>query len=155
MVRPLSSVVNWTPGGMDGMAEESLVISDKCQEYPAETAKWAGQYLANQKPSLNEKVALLNRMADYYFDAKDYAHAAGYYKLQLELVNHNGTTPNPQWWKSFADTILLKQQMGCGTSIDAYLQTLARQQQYANDRAYQRLTLIKGAGILQFGDYGL
>ena len=131
----------------------SLVISDKCQEYPAEAAKWAGQYLANEKPSRNEKVALLNRMADYYFDTKDYAHAASYYKLQLELANQHGL--NAEWWKSFADTLSLKQQLGSGTSIEAYLEILARQQQFLGERAYKRLTLIKNSGVLQFADYGL
>lgn len=131
----------------------SILLKSKCQEYPAEAAKWAGQYLANEQASPNDKINLLSKMADYYFDAKDYAHAASYYKLQLDLAKQNGV--DTQEWKSFADAISLKQQMGSGTSIDFYLQSLARQQQHHGEKAYQRLTLIKGAGVLKFGDYGL
>ena len=129
---------------------------NKCKDYPTDAVKWAGQYLANKKVSSIEKTNLIEKMGDYYFDLKDYPHAAGYYKLLLELQTSKF---DEEKLSSLRDTIRFKMLLGAGISIDWYLNKFTADflgnEIYKHQKAYRRLELIKNAGISNFVDYGI
>lgn len=125
-----------------------------CKEYPNEAAKWAGKYLTNKSATIEEKNALLDQMAEYYFNRKDYPHAAGYYRLLIE----NDDVSSLENTAKLVDVLELKSRIGAGMPIAMYLkdiQTNLKYQRSRNEKAIKRLKLIHGAGVQQFSDYGL
>lgn len=133
----------------------SLALN-KCKDYPTEAAKWAGKYLANKNVPMSDKTNLLDYMADYYFSQKDFPHAAGYYKLVLELQS---THVDLEKLSKLNNAIHLRENFGAGTSIDHFVKNVVgkfyQNEAYKNQKAYTRLNLIRNAGVTNFIDYGL
>lgn len=144
-------------GNIHGRKNDDLLSKalNKCRDYPGEAAKWAGKYLANKNTSGAEKTNLMEFMGDYYFNLQDYPHAAGYYKVLLDLQSEDYAKTLSQ----LNDMIQLKRAMGFGgSSIHIYLNNIInglRHEKYKNEKAYKRLSLINNAGVTEFIDYGL
>jgi len=142
--------------GKLGETDLVYLALNKCKDYPTDAAKWAGKYLANKNASTSSKTNLIDYMADYYFKQKDYPHAAGYYKLLLELQS---THIELDKLSKLNNAIQLRENFGAGTSIDHFLKNVVgkfyQNEAYKNQKAYTRLNLIRNAGVTNFIDYGL